>query len=351
MSNDGGAARALDACLVRMLTEEPDRVALFANIAFREVHFLAANFAAHVAINLAKRPMDPQDKVKCLNNAANYLSILGKHEEALTCAKEATGLLEELTRARPEAFRPGLVGALNTLALRLLEASYSQKALTCARKAVKLSRELMKEKPKVFAASLALSLTNLGSVFTKLGRHTEALPYAEEAFRLHLMLVGERVETGAGQLEVERARCLAVSLCNLSAALSNLDRYAEALCYAQDGVKMYREMAKERRDAFTPEFATSLDNLVKLLLELHRYDAALLPAREVVAIRRELARAHSEVFSHRLAMSLGSLAKVLWALGRREEANSCAKEAVELARAHPSASPTNAGMSSPSLDF
>ena len=51
---------------------------------------------------------------------ANRLSDLGRREEALERAEEASDLYRELAAARPDAFRPDLAMSLNNLASRLI---------------------------------------------------------------------------------------------------------------------------------------------------------------------------------------------------------------------------------------
>ena len=44
--------------------------------------FWAANFAAHVALTITQRALLPEVKARFFNSAANYLSQLGRREEA-----------------------------------------------------------------------------------------------------------------------------------------------------------------------------------------------------------------------------------------------------------------------------
>ncbi len=97
-----------------------------------------------------------------LNNLANKLSNLGKHDEALTAAKEAVTIQRALADDRPDAFKPNLAGVLNTLASSLSNLGKRDEALAAAKEAVTLYRTLAKAQPDAYEPNLAISLTNLG---------------------------------------------------------------------------------------------------------------------------------------------------------------------------------------------
>jgi tetratricopeptide (TPR) repeat protein len=194
LSHESEGTHALDACLVRMLTDEPARVDLFAKVASGEVPFSAANFAAHVAVKLAERSTDPSAKALYLSNASSYLSTLGRREEALTCAQEAAVLYRALARARPEPFTPDLAMSLNNLAAMLSALGRREEALTCAEDAARLYRDLARARPEEFTPNLAMSLNNLANMLSELGRREEALTCAQEAARLYRDLARARPE-------------------------------------------------------------------------------------------------------------------------------------------------------------
>ena len=122
-----------------MVTDRPDRAELFASVASREVPFLAANFAAHVALIMAERTAEPEAKATFFNNGAGYLSDLGRREEALAAAQEAVNIRRDLARARPEAFTPDLAMSLNNLANVLAALGRREEALAAAQEAEHLS--------------------------------------------------------------------------------------------------------------------------------------------------------------------------------------------------------------------
>ena len=71
-----------------------------------------------------------------LNNLANWLSALGRREEALEAAEEAVRLRRVLAAARPDAFTPDLAMSLNNVANRLSDLGRREEALEAAKEAV-----------------------------------------------------------------------------------------------------------------------------------------------------------------------------------------------------------------------
>jgi tetratricopeptide (TPR) repeat protein len=127
-----------------------------------------------------------------LNNLGNCLSKLGRHEEAMTPAREAVDLFRALASARPDAFRPGLAMSLNNLGNHLSELGRREEAQTPAREAVDIRRALARARPDAFRPDLAMSLGNLGNRLGELGRREEALTAAEEAVDLYRALARTR---------------------------------------------------------------------------------------------------------------------------------------------------------------
>ncbi|MEO5329617.1 MAG: tetratricopeptide repeat protein, partial [Magnetococcus sp. THC-1_WYH] len=84
---------------------------------------------------------------------------------------------------------------------------------------------------------------------------------------------------------------LAGTLNNLAVSLAAMGRREEALQQAQEAVKITRELAAARPEAFRPDLAMSLNNLANSLSELGRREEALQQAQEAVKIYRELAAA------------------------------------------------------------
>lgn len=223
-----GGVHVLDARLVEMVGANPARAEAFAAAASSQVPFWAANFAAHVALVLARGAADLEAKATYLNNGATYLSALGRREEALEAAEEAVKLRRDLALARPEAskrrglpsatatsssreeaarseaFTPDLAMSLNNLANRLSDLGRREAALEAAQEAVGLTRDLARARPEAFTSYLATSLNNLATMLSDLGRREEALAAAQEAVNIRRDLVRARPEAFA----VELARSL-----------------------------------------------------------------------------------------------------------------------------------------------
>ena len=94
----------------------------------------------------------------------------------------------------------------------------------------------------------------------------------------------------------------------------------EAIEATQEAVELYRRLAKENAEAFTPDLAASLNNLGAMLGALGRREKALEATQEAVELRRRLAKENAEAFTPDLAASLNNLGNMLGALGRREKA-------------------------------
>ena len=117
---------------------------------------------------------------------------------------------------------------------------------------------------------------------------------------------------------------------NLGVRLSNLGRREDALAATNEAVEIYRQLARQRPDAFLPDLAMSLNNLGIMLNDLGRREDALAATNEAVEIYRQLARQRPDAFLPDLARSLNNLGTMLSDLGRREDAFQAAEEAVRV---------------------
>ena len=122
-------------------------------------------------------------RAAALNNMAVALSDLGRREEALKAAEEATQNYRELAAKNPDAFLPYLATSLNNLGRDLSDLGRREEALKATEEAVKIRRELAAKNPDAFLPDLAGSLNNLGNMLSELGRREEALKATEEAVR------------------------------------------------------------------------------------------------------------------------------------------------------------------------
>ena len=238
-----------------------------------------------------------------LNNLGGRLSELGRREDALAAAQEATDIYRRLAAARPDAFLPVLAGSLNNLGAFLSELGRREDALAAAQEATDIYRRLAAARPDAFLPDLAMSLNNLGAFLSELGRREDALAAAQEATDIYRRLAAARPDAFLPDL--------AMSLNNLGASLSELGRREDALAAAQEATDIYRRLAAARPDAFLPDLAGSLNNLGAFLSDLGRREDALAAAQEATDIYRRLAAARPDAFLPDLAGSLNNLGSIL----------------------------------------
>ncbi|KAF7975811.1 hypothetical protein HWV62_8501 [Athelia sp. TMB] len=172
--------------------------------------------------------------------------------------------------------------------------------------------------------SQAKALSALGNRLGYAGRMEESLLAAEEGMNLFRTLAREWPAMYSDSL----AGCLT----NLSARLANLGRIPDALSAAEEAVHLYRRLAAERPAAHNADLAMSLHNLSIHLSALGRAQEALSAVEEAVNLRRALAAEGPAAYSIDLAGSLSNFSGRLSALGRAQEALSAVEEAVNLYR-------------------
>jgi tetratricopeptide (TPR) repeat protein len=122
--------------------------------------------------------------------------------------------------------------------------------------------------------------------------------------------------------------------------LGDVGRREDALTAIEEATGLYRILAAARPDAHTPDLAISLNNLSGALTDLGRREDALTAIEEANCHYRALAATHPDAFIPYLADSLQSYGIVLTNRGRDDEAIR-RPEAVnlywELFRSHPGA--------------
>ena len=125
-----------------------------------------------------------------LNNQANLLADLGRPEEALAAAKEATRLYPKLSSI--PFYRPRLANSLNNQANLLADLGRPEEALAAAKEATRLYRKIAKTAPDPYLMPLANALNNQANLLTGLGRPEEALAAAKEALAIRSKLAQPR---------------------------------------------------------------------------------------------------------------------------------------------------------------
>lgn len=197
--------------------------------------------------------------------------------------------------------------------------SQFKEALSIAEKAVVIAR-----KESVAKGALAESLFNLGVRFHELEQREFAFEVTQEATQIYRDLARERSNAFRP--------ALAASLTNLGSMYSDLGQQESALNVTLEAVGICRELVREKQDAFNSDLAASLINLGNMYNHLGQHEKALEATLEAVEIYRELARERPDAFNSDLAMSLNNLGIMYSDLGRQESALNVTLEAVEICR-------------------
>jgi tetratricopeptide (TPR) repeat protein len=238
-----------------------------------------------------------------LSNLGNQLSHLGRPEEALTAAGEATGVYRVLVAARPDAFLRDFATSLNNLGNRLAELGQDEDALAAAQEAIDIRRRLAAAHPDVFLLrDLGDSLNSEGLHLTGLGRSEEGLTAVQEATDIYRRVAAARPDAFLPGL--------AISLINLGKISNALGRHEDALATAQEATDVYRRLAAAQSDAFLPYLAISLNNLGAFFGELGRPEQGLTAAQEATDIYRRVAIRQPDGFLPNLADSLTNLGAI-----------------------------------------
>jgi hypothetical protein len=148
-----------------------------------------------------------------------------------------------------------------------------------------------------------MSVSNLATFLSEAGDRQGALAAAQEAVALYRALARENPQAFTPNL--------AASVSNLATFLSEAGDRQGALAAAQEAVALYRALARENPQAFTPNLAASVSNLAGRLSEAGDRQGALAAAQEAVALYRALARENPQAFTPNLAMSLGAYGQAL----------------------------------------
>ncbi|GAA2384794.1 hypothetical protein GCM10010420_03890 [Streptomyces glaucosporus] len=306
-----------------------------------------------------------------LQNLAGCLTECGLRKEALKTAEEAVALHEGLADANPDAFRPGLAGALAALSTAAGLMGLTSRALEAARKAVAIRRRLDGARPEVYRADLAHALNGLYIDLAGMGLHDEALVAIEESVELFRELATRHPQAHNPDLALtlnslanslleheERSRALetaeeavrayrkldtahpgafrdklAMALVTLSLCLEHAERPDEARTALEEAEPIYRSLADTSPKAHLPGLAGCLNNLTGLLRQAGELDSALRTAEEAIAINRRLARGRAGAFTDALAKNWMVKYNCLIELSRYEEAASAGAEAARRLRA------------------
>lgn len=248
---------------------------------------------------------------RLLNNLANWLSDLGRCEEALAKAQEAVQIYEQYLQSNV-AFLPGLAAAHNTLSLILTGFGRREEALERSQKAVQIYEKLSQHGFSPILPNFVGSLNNLANALNASRRNAEAMEKAQEAVRISEQLANSEPDTFLS--------LFAASLHNLGTLLKDSSRPEEGLEKARKATRIFEQLAKSRPDTFLPDLAKSLNNLSNRLSELGLHREGLEKAWEALQASERLTKARPEAFQPLLASSLNNLAFKLNDFGPSEEA-------------------------------
>ena len=171
----------LDERLVQMVAEKPDRAETFVDVATSKSPFWTANFAACVTLTIAERATNPEPKTVYLNNLANFLSALGRREEALAAAQEAAIFIAIWRGRVPRRSRPIWQARSTISPICCPLSAVARRRWRRRKRRLNIRRDLARARPEAFTPNLAGSLNNLANRLSDLGRREEALAAAQEA--------------------------------------------------------------------------------------------------------------------------------------------------------------------------
>ncbi|WP_413753775.1 tetratricopeptide repeat protein [Streptomyces sp. R-74717] len=269
---------------------------------------------------------------RALINVASRCAATGDRAGALVPARKAVLIQRALTDSGADGMLSALAASLNTLGNRLAGVGDHEGALDPAREAVRIYRELTKRSPAAFLPGLAATLANLAAHLGAGGHHRAALPHAEEAVDIYRELTTLHPDAFLGDL--------ASTLGNLAGHLSETGAHADALSHSEEAVRIRRAVAK-RHSAALPLLAGSLSNLSKHRANVGDREGALALAQEAVRIYRDLGSRHPAAYLPGLANALTILSHRISATGDGKAARAPAREAARLyarlAAEHPGA--------------
>ncbi|MEO5794873.1 MAG: tetratricopeptide repeat protein, partial [Rhodoferax sp.] len=173
-------------------------------------------------------------------------------------------------------------------------------------------------------AQHAAALNDLAIAHAQLGQPEKASQTAQQALDLYRTLAAQRPDVYTPDL--------ATSLNTLANIQSAIGDHEAALQTAQQAVNLYRTLATQRPDVYTPDLAMSLNNLASMQSAMGDHAAALQTAQQAVDLRRTLAAQRPDVYTPDLASSLNNLANMQSDVGDHEAALQTAQHAVDLRR-------------------
>ncbi len=224
----------------------------------------------------------------------------------------------------PATGLPALASALHRLSGLRAAAGDRTGALAPAKEAARIYAELGTKRPGDYQAELALTMGALGDRVAGTGDAAAALPFAQQAVRLQRELVEEE-RPGAS------VPALAAYLLNHAARLADAGQAVDAVHCAEEAVGLLRGLAEEDPDAFLPRLAAALHALGHHRAGVSDPLGAIEAAQEARSRYRVLAAGRPE-FRPELAAALDGFAGHLNQAGDTGTGLRAAEEGVALHR-------------------
>jgi len=311
------------------LRASPESPALFAQIAAALPHAsvaLASTAVLTYEYLASASEGDSQEHARNLLHLSNWLSQLGRREDALAATEQAVVSYRQLATA---ALRPDLAKSLNSQSMRLADLGRREEALAAIEEAVRIYRSLEDESPGAFRLDLADALQTRSHRLADLRRYREALTAIENVVDIYRELAGKPSGELAGKSADFQPK-LASSLNSQSMRLADLGRHPEALGAIAKAIQIYEPLAAADPDAFRPELADALHTQSYRLADLGRRQEALKVIGKAIDIYRPLAADHPDAFQPKLASSQHGQSRWLADLRRHPEALTAIEEAVAI---------------------
>lgn len=201
-----------------------------------------------------------------LNGLGDLYGNLGMWSDAIQVTKRAI----EILRAQDDPTTyPDLAMCLNNLGIWLAGADHHKEALATSREAQAIYAGLAAKHHGMYALDVAESTGNLALRLRESGRLEEALAAHETA--AHQFEDLERTSSSA-------TPGLAISLLNLGVALSELDRFDEAVCALDRSISQYKILADANPLYWIPELGNAFQALSRVHAHAGRYSDAVASA-------------------------------------------------------------------------
>ncbi len=263
------------------------------------------------------------DHAWALLNLGISLLHEGRHAAAYAVVKESVARFEQATDDDPIRAGEGLAAGLDMLEVAMSHMGYRREALNLAR----LVLEARQTQPKTDAKSyarLARALLNYGNRLAQQGSHRQAKATTRDALEIFRRLAADDPDAYTPDL--------ARALVNWSEDLSRTGEEDESLDAAQESAMLYRSLAGMNSAAFQTDLATSLINLGAVHGRARRYHAARDSTAEALTTLGNPREAASAAYRTTRAFTLSRLALWLAHLDDTEQAAAYIGEAIALSR-------------------